>query len=498
MCHERLKSIAKRIKNRAGKVAKCTLFDLAYRSGLVAPKGRKYMRAAHDVTLWGYNWEKDSELTIFVKNENKEVNAFEVDSCKEDADPRVISFRSPKHAVMVAQYLSPCEHKLLQLCGETICKRGGPRGRLFGKGLNQIERAEWIKRKRDRFNRPLVLSIDASRFDRQVHMKMLVLEHLIYVGMLIDDTRIGTAKAEFKRLLDRQIHNFGSTQTGGANIKYSVEGTRASGDMNTGIGNCIQMLIICIGLFESLGVDWDTLIDGDDTLIFIDLSDFSEDLIARLRDHFYDCGHNIKIEKIAYELIDVEWCQHRPLYIDGALRMCRDPRVIIGKSLSSQKFGHDDQLAAQQLHTVALSELIMGQGCPLVQHWAIGVINDCKQQGYKPVDLVHTNDNSLFMRVALELRSMGFFSESQRVIGYYGNNRKYFTADAAHKILKSLLQRFSLKQVSDETRRQYEIAFGFSVSSQLDLEEKFYNAHYDFNAVEQRAFDHSTFNYNII
>lgn len=89
------------------------------------------------------------------------------------------------------------------------------------------------------FTNPIAIDLDASRFDQHQHVPALKLEHEQWLRMVPLEYR-----DDLKKLLTCQLHNEGSCvfPEEGVVVKYSVTGTRASGDMNTSSGNCFTMV----------------------------------------------------------------------------------------------------------------------------------------------------------------------------------------------------------------------------------------------------------------
>ena len=70
------------------------------------------------------------------------------------------------------------------------------------------------------------------KFDMHVSPAALAWEHSIYTSIFPRDKFL-------KKLLRWQMNNRGAGYCGDGSLKYSVTGKRFSGDMNTGLGNCL-------------------------------------------------------------------------------------------------------------------------------------------------------------------------------------------------------------------------------------------------------------------
>jgi hypothetical protein len=107
-----------------------------------------------------------------------------------------------------------------------------------------------------------------------------------------------------------------------------------SGDMNTGLGNCLLMCAMIWSYFRNR-CKIELINNGDDCVVFLEAADLhhTQDIPA----WFTDMGYTMKIEPPVYELEHVEFCQTRPVFDGNAYRMVRDPKVCLTKDLISVK-----------------------------------------------------------------------------------------------------------------------------------------------------------------
>lgn len=281
--------------------------------------GRKqviYQRAV-DTLLTRRVTARDAVVSTFVKAEK--VNF----SKKVDPAPRVIQPRSPRYNVMVGRYLKLFEK---ELCA-------GFR-RTFGydvilKGFNVDEVAERLHDNWSQFRRPCAIGLDATRFDQHVSEAALCYEHSVYNSVF--------RSPELKRLLRWQLKNRGIARVGNARVDYQVDGCRMSGDINTGMGNCLIMSSIVLAYCQYVGVNARLANNGDDCVLFFEASDLPK--FAAIDEWFQDFGFTLTREEPVYRLEQVEFCQFQPVQLyPGFWRMVRNPFVAMSKdcvSLSS-------------------------------------------------------------------------------------------------------------------------------------------------------------------
>lgn len=380
-------------------------------------KRTKYLQTVDDLKLYP-TMPKDGHIKAFIKAEKTNYGA------KENPDPRMIQARSMRYNCAVAQYLKPIEESIYR---RLKSKYTGLR--LVGKGLNQYERAELLQKKLLMFKKPVIVSLDASRFDQHVSKRQLKIEHRVYKRCNRDP--------EFRRLLDMQLKNKGLTANG---IKYVTEGKRMSGDMNTASGNCLLMIIMVEAVMHQLGISkWDALDDGDDCLVIMEA-----DRLKYFEKHCYDIflsfGHEIKVENIAYHINDVEWCQCRPIeYLPGKWKFSRKFDKVVSTTMTGVKHWNQSlKHVRAYVNTLGHCELILSLGVPVLQEYAIALMRNA-----------HTNE-----LVAIE--------ENDSVT--------YRTYRELRRFNLKEITKIDPKPISVEARLSFERAFGVPIDLQYTYE----------------------------
>jgi hypothetical protein len=277
-------------------------------------KRRLYLRASLSLKTKPVCRE-DAVIKAFVKAEKTNFSA------KWDPAPRVIQPRDPRYNIEVGVFLKLYEKRLLKNIDRVY---GWP---TVMKGYTALECGDVIHQHWCHFSDPVAVGIDASRFDQHVSSDMLRWEHSIYNAIFHD--------AKLAELLSWQIDNVGVGYCPEGKIRYSVNGKRASGDMNTSLGNCI---IMC-GIFYT----WMIAVSGQNRVRFINNGDdcvvFMERRDLPLLDGFdtfcLSLGFEMEIEKPVDKLELVKFCQTSPVYTVNGYVMCRDPRVCLAKDSST-------------------------------------------------------------------------------------------------------------------------------------------------------------------
>jgi len=265
-------------------------------------------------------------------------------------------------------------------------------GRLVGKGMNQVERATALKRKMLAFHRPVVISLDMSRFDQHVALEALEIEHGIYLKSNSDPY--------FKWLLNLQLVNICRSKLG---FKYKTRGKRMSGDMNTALGNCILMLSMIIGAMEGeIKVPYDLLDDGDDCLLLLEEEDLAS-VLQQLPNLVLEMGHELKVDNIARQMEDVEWCQSKPVYDGFKWKFVRDPLKVMSTCLVGTRWlGKPKHVREEFMAGLGLCEMALNSGVPVLQEYARALVRN--SQAAKP--RFDTNSGE-WWRYIRELRHRG-------------------------------------------------------------------------------------------
>lgn len=372
---------------------------------------------------------KDAEVTIFTKTER---------TLKHDAVPRIVSPMSPECNLETGRFVKPMEAPICKaiaaLAGHTVVMKG--------KNASQI--GEVLKQHWDEMGGDgvcVAIGLDASRFDQHVSKQLLQFEHTHYPPLLISPLD----RAECRRLLSWQCDTTAFGRTAEGNVKYSISGTRLSGVINTGLGNCILASEMCIAYCRERGVDFRLANNGDDCVIFLnkrDLSKFSDGLSLWFR----EMGFNMVVEEPVYELEEVVFCQAQPVFDGRSWVMVRDPRSAIAKDCVSLKPWRNEKEYQSWIKSVGMSGRALAGGIPIYNEFY-----------------------SSFVQAGGDARPLSM--EDPSVGGGL-----YWMAKGMHR--QGLA-------VSDQARLSFWKAFGIDAQMQLELEKHYANTIPKFIPVEK-------------
>jgi len=247
----------------------------------------------------------------------------------DETDPRNISPREGTFNVAVGRYIKPAEPLLLGALNKVMGHK------IVMKGMNAAQVGGEIAAKWARFGGnelAVALGIDASRFDRSVSKIFLEFEHGFYTPLVPR----GIERKRFAELLSWQIYNKGKARCNDGTLTYKVEGTRCSGDMNTGLGNCLIASCMIIAYCEDRKVPFELVNNGDDCVVIMARKHLKR-FQRGFQEYFTEMGFVMVTEDPVYELEKISFCQSQPVYDGHSHVMVRDPHNCISKDCFSLK-----------------------------------------------------------------------------------------------------------------------------------------------------------------
>jgi len=311
--------------------------------------GRKrgiYQRAYESLMIRAVN-RRDAWVNTFVKAEKVNFSA------KVDPAPRVIQPRSPRYNLEVGRYLKLFEKELYKGFARVW---GYP---VVLKGLNAHEVGSQLAAHWAAFDRPAAVGLDASRFDQHTSVAALQWEHSVYNAVF--------GSRELARLLSWQLQNHGVARVEGYRVDYDIDGCRMSGDINTGLGNCLLMSSMVIAYCEDQGISFRLANNGDDCVLIVETADLPR--LGGLDAWMLDFGYTLTREEPVFVLEQVVFCQAQPVLTSTGWRMVRDPRTAMSKdTVSLLGWATPAELAAWA-HAIGSCGLSLTTGVPVWEAW---------------------------------------------------------------------------------------------------------------------------------
>lgn len=385
---------------------------LAYYTG---PKLVTYSKAVDSLSDLAVR-KKDANLKTFVKAEKLNL------TLKPDPCPRVIQPRDPRYNVEMGRYLKHLEHPIYS----AIDKLFG--SKTIFKGMSVEAMGHEIHKKMRLFPRPCAIGFDASRFDQHVSVEALRFEHSIY-------KKIHGYPELLTLLCEWQIHNEGTAFASDGFFRYSVDGCRMSGDMNTSLGNCILAALISKDLIDRLGITAALVNNGDDNVLICSVDDEAV-VVEHLYSHFLDYGFEVVAEAPKYITEQVEFCQMQPVFDGTQYIMVRNPTVSMSKDSHSITPFYTAGSMRKWIRAVGECGLSLTGGMPIKQAYYKCLIRNGEAKGK-----IHTSKEF----------ASGFYQLSKL------SNRKE-------------------RDVCAATRYSFYLAFGYTPDEQVAMED-YFNAH---------------------
>lgn len=312
-------------------------------------KGRKrerYLIASQELQLRNIN-ARDADRKVFMKYEYYNFDA------KKDPVCRAICPGSDIYLVETGRYLKPIEKKVYRAVNSVMGHTS------IMKGKNQSERGAIISDHWNQFERPVCVSMDASRFEQSVKRGALTWEHERYAKYFPGDKH-------FKKIMRYQLVNKGRTRAPDGNAKFELGPIRSSGDVNTAMGNClISAASIYAFLLEHGVSNYRTIIDGDDLAVILDERDLGK--LAAAREWYKGIGFRMKIEEPAYEIEHIDFCQSRPVWTPDGYIMIRNVLDALSKDSISKKNITDKTTYCRWMAAVGKGGISLNGGIPIAQ-----------------------------------------------------------------------------------------------------------------------------------
>lgn len=280
--------------------------------------------------------------------------------------PRLIQPRTPEFNILLGSYLRSIEHTIYRKLQEMF-ETPYP---VVSKGFNSNDFGQIIYEKWKRISlrgKPVAIGLDMSRFDQHISQAMLKWEHRWYTQCFY-----GVERKELAKLLRNQLVNKGFVLCDDGIVKYEVEGTRGSGDMNTGLGNCIIMCSLIYSFLHSRNIplnEVEIVDNGDDSLI-ITTSNYLTEVVEHLPSFVQHMGFVLKMEDPVYEIEHMSFCQLRPINIgDDKYVLSREWPRCVSKDTVVIHSCKNREYFLQYMASIGVGGVKMCKGIPILQSW---------------------------------------------------------------------------------------------------------------------------------
>lgn len=322
---------------------------------------------------------RHARVKAFVKNENV--------FFKESDKPRMIQFRDPVFLAHMLGAYKPLEHAFYH--GRFLFNRH--QKFTCAKGLSPLGRMKVIDQMVKSVEDPHVIDMDGSAFDAHVGPKALALEWKFYDMAWKEAGYSSEVRAELRAMGRAQLRNKCYSRCEDGVVKYTVDGNRMSGDLNTGNGNSVLQSIYIASAMMELRVPeahWRMLVDGDDSIIvlsgkYVHLASELPALMSKFQQDV-KMGKPTRVGPDSMEAIT--FCQSRPVLIDGKWRLVRDPHKVYNGYKMQTVWYRSVEESRRFFATVAGPEMIYARGTPV--HSALFEMMHRLSGDAKPLDVI--------------------------------------------------------------------------------------------------------------
>lgn len=319
-------------------------------------RGRKqtiYQRAVESLQRRGLT-DRDARIKAFLKCE-KVLFRDAAGACLDKA-PRIINPRSPRYNVEVGRYLKLLEKRIFKSI--TGLYDGSP---TVFKGMNAAEQATALYELFTSFTDPVAFCSDFHRFDQHVSRIALQWEHLVYLKCFH-----GSDRARLAYLLQLQLENRGIAHANDGAVRFKVEGRRMSGDMNTGMGNCLLVSCMYHAYLKHLGIKAKLANNGDDCVVIMERRD-----AARFREGawkwFHSMGFNLALEDPVDVFEKISFCQTNPVWTPSGWVMVRTGLASLVKDVTSYVGLPSEKAVRTYFSEIGVMGLSCAGGIPVAQ-----------------------------------------------------------------------------------------------------------------------------------
>lgn len=435
-----LRKLRKRVlAQNGGRKIRTLSWDQLLAKYVARSKRLRIINGQKQFELMGYQ-SRDATLSVFVKfeaypygeyvYENREFKY--VDTPK---DPRAIWSATDIYFALSAKLYKLVEKQIYKTTGWHHGRGYFPSTCMSAKSMNLNTRGETVLSYCSKYANPMVISLDISRFERSCVVGVTRPIHE-FVNSLVDfedDDEKALALILTKHQDNRKFRSVVRGDDGKPALKGTINSCLPSGSVKTSLVAYLVMVVM-LSSFVAGRFIYDLLSDGDDTLIIMDSAHFA--LLDNIEEFCRSLGFILKLETVAYDYHDVEWCQCMIIAVDGKFRFVRNYRRAIFKAFLGLKLFDNDKARLDYVFTKGHCELLLHAGIPVLQSMALCMVRNAHGGKIKRIDESHP----LF----------------------------YYTRDLDFKMLGKVQS--NALAISSETRTEFALTFDCPVEEQYRLE----------------------------
>lgn len=260
--------------------------------------------------------------------------------------PRMIQGRHFSFNIAYGKYIKPLE--------KMVSKYSKKSSKYFGKGDYDTQAAK-ILEMASKYN--YYTECDHTTFDAHVTVEHLKVTHQFYKQCYPTEYH-----HELTKLSKRTIRNTCISRTGD---RYTVKGTRMSGDVDTGFGNCLINYAIIKDILEKMKIKGEVIVNGDDSIIFTN----TEINQIEFEQHCRKYNMETKCNKSETNIHKVEFCRTKLIFNAEGV-----PTMMIKPTRLTDIYGMEYNISKKNYHQylteTALCNTLINANNPVGAIWA--------------------------------------------------------------------------------------------------------------------------------
>lgn len=322
--------------------------------------------------------------------------------------PRLIQHRSFEYLYMLKSFILSYD---LVLKKEDLEFNGQGVRSIFSKLNNEKGVASYLKQNWDSFKNPVAVCIDHSKFDGHVSLELLKLARKFWNHLFNNKL--------LNRMLKHQELNKVNSKNG---LYYKIKATRLSGEYTTSDENSIlNYCMLSVWVKASNIKDFKIMVNGDDSVVIIETQDYK---LLKDLSFFNNFNMETEVDRVVYDFNKISFCQASPIKVGDCYTMIKEPSRTISRACFTS-YTHKQHINTL-LTAEGLCELAQNSGVPIMQEFALTLMRcGLLSKPWKSIDKIPA-------------RGHGNFSE--------------------------------VKEITEETRDQFELAFGIDKRQQMMVE----------------------------
>lgn len=357
-----------------------------------------------------------SRISAFVKFEK-----IPLGKISDGKAPRLIQFRDYKYLYSFKRAFLPITLGL-KSC-EQYTEHGQKLNTVFTKNYPGHAIGALIHQAWSGFKSPVGICLDHKCFDGHFMTDHMKVAHTVWNAL--------SKSKLLKRLLNEQLWSRLVTQCG---IYVKASGKRASGEYTTSDENGTSNYNMIKTVLAMLDIEkYHVFVNGDDSIIIMERSVFEGAVdMNELLNVFTYLNMETTLDKVAYTIEEISYCQSSPVFVAGECMMVKTPLRAMSRLCYTDKLYTGDTLR-RYYGSLGLCELAVSAGVPLLQSFALWLIS--QSRGSRPIGGIDKTVAKSYNPSSLQVKEIAYSTrysfenafgitipEQLKIEGYFAGN----------------------------------------------------------------------------